>query len=153
MSSILGSERMEKGRPFQIEGPTTAKARFCLVEVRAKGTWRRPSSADRRERELRALSVGHRAQQDRSEQGPANNAIPMEPSYIEERRLWLLAGVALAIQSLADFSGFLYLLSWFFGCIRLFSTVNCYEMDNSSTFWRISSQFALFCRIVSTRMF
>jgi len=27
---------------FQIEGPAAAKARFCTVEVRAKGTWRRP---------------------------------------------------------------------------------------------------------------
>src|SRR6218665_1943949 len=56
--SVLGSERIEKGRPFQIEGPATAKARFCLVEVRANGTRRRLRSAERRERELRALCVG-----------------------------------------------------------------------------------------------
>src|SRR6218665_2524890 len=55
--SVLGSERIDKGRPFQIEGPATAKARFCLVEVRANGTRRRPRSADRRGRELRALCV------------------------------------------------------------------------------------------------
>src|SRR6218665_1109197 len=35
------------------------------------------------------------------------------------------------------FLGFLNLLSWFFGCIRLFSTVDCYEMDNSSTFFGV----------------
>src|SRR6218665_1591451 len=55
---VLGSEQIDKGKPFQIEGPTTAKARFCLVEVRANGTRRRPCSAERRERELRALCVG-----------------------------------------------------------------------------------------------
>ena len=53
---VLGSERINKGRPFQIEGPATAKARLCMVEVLAKGTWRRPCSAERRE--LRALSEG-----------------------------------------------------------------------------------------------
>src|SRR6218665_1094936 len=56
---VLGSERIDKGSPFQIEGPATEKARFCLVEVRAHGTRRRPRSAERRGRELRALCVGH----------------------------------------------------------------------------------------------
>jgi len=43
--------------------------RTCLVEVRSKGTWRRPCSVERRERELRGTySVGHRAQQDRPQQ-------------------------------------------------------------------------------------
>jgi len=41
-----------------VEGPTTAKARFCLVEVHANGTRRRPLSAERREWELRALCEG-----------------------------------------------------------------------------------------------
>src|ERR1043165_7033420 len=39
---VLGKRRSSRGRPFQVEGPTTKKARFCIVEVRAKGTSRRP---------------------------------------------------------------------------------------------------------------
>lgn len=46
-----------KGKPFQIEWPITEQAHFCLVEVHSKGTWRRPSSVARREKELRALSA------------------------------------------------------------------------------------------------
>ena len=38
----LGKILSWEGSPFQIEGPTTEKARFCLAEVRAKGTRRRP---------------------------------------------------------------------------------------------------------------
>src|SRR6218665_3005992 len=38
---VLGKRRSSSGRPFQVEGPTTEKARFCLMEVRAK--WRRSS--------------------------------------------------------------------------------------------------------------
>src|SRR6218665_2401944 len=33
--------RSSGGRPFQVEGPPTEKARICLVEVRAKGTRRK----------------------------------------------------------------------------------------------------------------
>ena len=34
----IGKIRSWEGSPFQIEGPTTEKARLCLVEVRANGT-------------------------------------------------------------------------------------------------------------------
>src|SRR5688572_5369326 len=37
---VLGRERRTRGRPFQVEGPTTENARLCLVEVRARGTKR-----------------------------------------------------------------------------------------------------------------
>src|SRR6218665_3552313 len=73
---------MDKGRPFQIEGPATAKARFCLVEVRANGTRRRPRSLNGGSESSVHFVWGRRTQQDRLEQGPANNAIPMQPSYI-----------------------------------------------------------------------
>ena len=36
--------RNVKGSQFQREGPTTEKARFCLVAVRAKGTMSTPRS-------------------------------------------------------------------------------------------------------------
>ena len=55
---VLRSERSIKGRSFQIQGPTTKKARFCLVEMWAKETWRTPCSIERREWELRALKSG-----------------------------------------------------------------------------------------------
>src|ERR1700735_3175485 len=42
----LGRRRSSRGSPFQVEGPRTEKARFCLMEVRANGTWRRPCSED-----------------------------------------------------------------------------------------------------------
>ena len=38
---VLGKRRSSGGRPFQVEGPTTEKARFCLMEVWAKRTRRR----------------------------------------------------------------------------------------------------------------
>src|SRR3984885_2542491 len=31
--------RSSRGSPFQFEGPRTEKAWFCLMEVRANGTW------------------------------------------------------------------------------------------------------------------
>src|SRR6218665_219926 len=76
-STVLGSKRIDKGRLFQIEGPATAKARFCLVEVREdldRLTGGSESSVH--------FVWSRRTQQDRLEQGPANNAIPMQPSYI-----------------------------------------------------------------------
>src|ERR1700733_11517899 len=42
----LGRKRRSRGSPFQVEGPRTEKARFCLMKVRANGTWRRPCSDD-----------------------------------------------------------------------------------------------------------
>jgi len=48
---VLGKRRSSRGKPFQIEGPTTEKARFCIMKVRAKGTRRRPCSDERRDRE------------------------------------------------------------------------------------------------------
>src|SRR6218665_2070630 len=51
--------------------------------MHAKGTWRRPCSAERRERELQEFSMGPQSSKNRSEQDPANNAIPMQPSYIQ----------------------------------------------------------------------
>src|ERR1700733_4675025 len=38
----LGRRLSSRGSPFQVERPRTEKARFCLIEVRANGTWRRP---------------------------------------------------------------------------------------------------------------
>src|ERR1700733_2648123 len=43
----LWRRRSSRGNPFQVEGPRTEKARFCLVEVRANGTWRRLCSDER----------------------------------------------------------------------------------------------------------
>jgi len=40
---------------IQNAGPTTKKAQFCLVEVRIRGTLRRPRCSDRRKWEPRAL--------------------------------------------------------------------------------------------------
>src|SRR3984885_10657330 len=51
----LWRRRSSKGSPFQVEGPRTEKARFCLVEVRANGTWRRPCSDERSDLEPPAL--------------------------------------------------------------------------------------------------
>ena len=52
---VLGKIRSWEGSPFQIEGPTTEKARLCLVEVQANGTRRRPCWDERSDRELIAL--------------------------------------------------------------------------------------------------
>ena len=57
--NTLGSDRRASGRPFYTKGPTTEKARLCIVEVRANyGTWRRPGSAERGWRVLRTLREG-----------------------------------------------------------------------------------------------
>ena len=53
--TILLNMRSSEARPFQVEGPTTEKARICLLEVRAKGTRRRPRWEKRSDRELKAL--------------------------------------------------------------------------------------------------
>src|SRR5688572_14421947 len=45
---FLGRRRSSRGSPFQILGPTTEKARCCIVEVRANGTLRSPRAAERR---------------------------------------------------------------------------------------------------------
>src|SRR6218665_2374710 len=50
LETILGNNRSAKDSPFQSEGPTTEKARFCIIAVWAKGTRRRPCSVERRER-------------------------------------------------------------------------------------------------------
>src|SRR5688572_28000707 len=47
---LPGCRRSSRGRPFQIIGPATEKARLCIVAVRAKGTIRTPFSAERRRR-------------------------------------------------------------------------------------------------------
>ena len=69
---VLRSERIDKGRPFQIEEPATAKH---MVEDLVQLNGGSGSTGH--------LVWGYRAQQDRPEQGPANSAIPMKPSYIQ----------------------------------------------------------------------
>src|SRR5688572_11634539 len=49
-SRLPGCRCSSRGRPFQIIGPATEKARFCIVAVRAKGTIKTPFSAERRRR-------------------------------------------------------------------------------------------------------
>ena len=56
--NTLGSDRRANVRPFHTKGPTPEKARLFMVEVRANGTWRRPCSAERRWRVLRAVREG-----------------------------------------------------------------------------------------------
>src|SRR6218665_3795563 len=46
---VLGKRQISRGRPFQVEGPTTEKARFCLMEVRPKGRQIRPWLDERRD--------------------------------------------------------------------------------------------------------
>src|SRR6218665_2673098 len=60
---VLLKMRSSEGRPFQVEGPTTEKARICIAEVRAKGTRRRPCWDERSDRELIALRVGQQNQE------------------------------------------------------------------------------------------
>ena len=55
---VLLKMRSSEGRPFHVEGPTTEKARNCLVEIWAKGTRRRPCWDERSDRELIALGGG-----------------------------------------------------------------------------------------------
>ena len=57
----LGKIRSSEGSPYHIEGPTTEKARPCLVEVRANGTRRRPCWDERSDRELITLSRGQQS--------------------------------------------------------------------------------------------
>jgi len=57
---VLLTMRSSEGRPFQLEGPTTEKARICLVEVQAKGTRRRPCWDERSDRELIAQEENNR---------------------------------------------------------------------------------------------
>src|SRR6218665_1832836 len=82
--------RSSEGRPFQVEGPTTEKARICLVEVRAKGTRRRPCWDDRSDRELIALRGGQQSSRRymyivhcRQEQGQLSSARPRKRSYMK----------------------------------------------------------------------
>lgn len=56
MSSRMRAERKMEAIPNQ--GPTTEKARLCLMEVRERGTQRRPCSAEQREWETQAQGVG-----------------------------------------------------------------------------------------------
>src|SRR6218665_4019482 len=58
---VLLKMQSSEGRPFQVEGPTTEKARICLVEVRVKGTRRRPCWDERSDRELIALRGGQQS--------------------------------------------------------------------------------------------
>jgi len=44
-----------QGEIVQTEGPSIEKARLCMVEVGAKGNWRRPCSAEWREQAPRVL--------------------------------------------------------------------------------------------------
>src|ERR1700733_15029059 len=53
----LERRRSSRGSPFQVEGPRTEKALFCLMEVRANGTCRRPCSDERSDLEPPALRV------------------------------------------------------------------------------------------------
>jgi len=39
---VLWKRQSSEGKPFQVEVPTMKNARFCLVELWAKGTRRRP---------------------------------------------------------------------------------------------------------------
>src|SRR6218665_767508 len=75
--------RSSEGRPFQVEGPTTEKTRICLVEVRAKGTRRRPCWDERSDRELIALRGDNRVHVGRQEQGQLNSARPRKRSYMK----------------------------------------------------------------------
>src|SRR6218665_1513771 len=45
--NTLGSDRRASGRPFHTKGPTTEKARLCVVEVRANGTCLLASAFDK----------------------------------------------------------------------------------------------------------
>src|SRR6218665_3179040 len=58
---VLLKMRSSEGRLVQVEGPTTEKARICLVEVRAKGTRMRPCWDERSDRELIALRGGQQS--------------------------------------------------------------------------------------------
>jgi len=58
LENTLGSDQRANGRPFHTKGPTAEKARLCMVEVRANGTWRRPCSAEQRWQVLRAKRLG-----------------------------------------------------------------------------------------------
>src|SRR6218665_1910620 len=58
---VLFKMRSLEGRTFQVEGPTTEKARICLVEVRANGTRRRPCWDEQSDRELIALRGGQQS--------------------------------------------------------------------------------------------
>src|SRR6218665_2438881 len=53
--------RSSEGRLFQVEGPTTENARICLVEVRSKGTRRRPCWDEWSDHELIALRRGQQS--------------------------------------------------------------------------------------------
>src|SRR6218665_2354503 len=75
--------RSSEGRPFQVEGPTTEKARICLVEVRAKGTRRRPCRDERSDRELIALRGGQQSSRiGKQEQSQLSSARPKKRSYM-----------------------------------------------------------------------
>jgi len=73
---------MDKGRPFQIESqPLQRHASAwwrCMQMVHGEDLDRLNGGSESSVHFVR----GHRTQQDRPEQGPANNAIPAQPSYI-----------------------------------------------------------------------
>src|SRR6218665_1069552 len=81
---VLLKMRNSEGRPFQVEGPTTEKTLICLVEVRAKGTRRRPCFDERSDRKLIALRGGQQSSRiGRQKQGQLSSARPRKRSYMK----------------------------------------------------------------------
>src|SRR6218665_3885807 len=88
---VLLKMRSSEGRPFQVEGPTTEKARICLVKVRAKGTRRGPCWDERSDRELIALRGGQQSSRMQfrrlQEQGQLSSARPRKRSCMKSDML------------------------------------------------------------------
>ena len=94
---VLKKRRSSEGRPFQVEGSTTENARFCLVEVRPKGTRRRPLWDERSDRELIALREGSRVHEGRQEQ-----AASYEYCIFSDRSDWIWNAFCAEVVSMND---------------------------------------------------
>ena len=77
-----------KGSPFQTTGPTTEKARFCIVAVRANGTRSTPFSAERRGGGLEYPKWGNKALAGSLGRGPVDIATPGQQSCTQCAAGW-----------------------------------------------------------------
>ena len=78
----IGKMRSSKEKPFQVEGFTTENARFCLLELLAKGTRRGTCWDEQRDHSTRGED--NRAHEGRQEQGQVSSARPRKRSPLKK---------------------------------------------------------------------
>src|SRR5688572_26050431 len=101
------------GSPFQTDGKSTEKVRFCPLDVLAKGTRSPLSSVERRQQRPDTLRVGQQSSR-RQRQGPASTAIPRQRSCTS----FVAGGGASAARPAYSQRGYRI-----YGCISVFNVL------------------------------